>query len=44
MGSRRRKFEGGEFGLPALLVLRRIEPGEREHLNDILRDTGVNVG
>ena len=44
MGSRRREFPGGEFGLPCLLVLRTIKPGEREHLNEILRDTGVNVG
>src|SRR5256885_1098574 len=27
--SRRRQFAGGEFGLPCLLVIRRIEPGER---------------
>jgi len=44
MGSRKREFPGGEFGLPCLLVLRTIKPGEREHLNEILRDTGVNVG
>src|SRR5437762_10456513 len=37
--TRRRKFKGGKFGLPCLLVLRRIKPGEREHLNDILRET-----
>src|SRR5438105_3514405 len=42
--SRRREFPGGEFGLPCLLVLRRIQPGEREHLNEILRESGVNVG
>jgi 2,3,4,5-tetrahydropyridine-2-carboxylate N-succinyltransferase len=42
--SRRREFPGGEFGLPCLLVLRRIEPGQREHLNEILRESGVNVG
>src|SRR5947208_759762 len=41
---RRRQFPGGEFGLPCLLVLRRVEPGERDHLNEILRETGVNVG
>ena len=44
MGSRYRKFKGGDFGLPCLLVLRRIAPGERGHLNQILRETGVNVG
>ena len=43
-GTRPRKFPGGEFGLPCLLVLRRIEPGERDHLNDILRESGVTVG
>ena len=42
--TRRRQFSGGEFGLPCLLVLRRVEPGERDHLNEILRETGVNVG
>src|SRR5438270_2485702 len=42
--TRRRKFKGGSFGLPCLLVLRRIKPGEREHLNEILRESGVTVG
>jgi 2,3,4,5-tetrahydropyridine-2-carboxylate N-succinyltransferase len=42
--SRRRQFPGGEFGLPCLLVLRGIEPGDRQHLNDILRESGVTVG
>jgi hypothetical protein len=27
-----------------VLVLRRYEPGERTHLNEILREQGVNVG
>ena len=40
---RRREFSGGEFYLPCALVIRRIEPGEREHLNDILRESGVAV-
>jgi 2,3,4,5-tetrahydropyridine-2-carboxylate N-succinyltransferase len=44
MGSRKRKFAGGEFGLPCLLVIRRLAPGDRDHVNEILRDTGVNVG
>ena len=35
-------FPGGSFGRPCVLVIRRYEPGEREHLNDILRDVGVN--
>jgi len=41
---RRREFPGGEFTLPCQLILRRYEPGERQHLNDILRDQGVIVG
>jgi 2,3,4,5-tetrahydropyridine-2-carboxylate N-succinyltransferase len=40
---RKREFPGGEFTLPCVLVLRRYEPGERSHLNDILRESGVNV-
>ena len=43
-GSRSRKFAGGEFGLPAVLVIKRIPVGERHDksaLNDILRDHGV---
>ena len=41
---RKREFPGGEFMLPCVLILRRYEPGERTHLNDILREQGVNVG
>jgi 2,3,4,5-tetrahydropyridine-2,6-dicarboxylate N-succinyltransferase len=41
---RKRAFPGGEFTLPCVLVLRRYEPGERQHLNEILRESGVNVG
>jgi 2,3,4,5-tetrahydropyridine-2-carboxylate N-succinyltransferase len=41
---RKRTFPGGEFTLPCVLILRRYEPGERQHLNDILREQGVNVG
>jgi 2,3,4,5-tetrahydropyridine-2-carboxylate N-succinyltransferase len=40
---RRRQFAGGEFFLPCVLVLRHYQPGEREHLNDILREQGVAV-
>ena len=40
---RRREFPGGDFYLPCALIIRRIEPGEREHLNDILRESGVSV-
>ena len=44
-GTRIRKFGGGEFGLPCLLVLRRLPEGDRHskaELNAILRDHGVN--
>jgi 2,3,4,5-tetrahydropyridine-2,6-dicarboxylate N-succinyltransferase len=45
VGSTRvRSFPGGDFGMPCLLVLRYLEPGQ-EHdklaLNDILREHGV---
>ena len=40
---RKREFPGGEFYLPCALIIRRIAPGEREHVNDILRETGVSV-
>jgi 2,3,4,5-tetrahydropyridine-2-carboxylate N-succinyltransferase len=38
---RRRQFAGGEFWLPCALVVRRYQPGEREHLNEVLREHGV---
>jgi 2,3,4,5-tetrahydropyridine-2,6-dicarboxylate N-succinyltransferase len=44
-GTRTRKFDGGEFGLPCVLVLRRLDEGARHDkaaLNDILRDHGVS--
>jgi 2,3,4,5-tetrahydropyridine-2-carboxylate N-succinyltransferase len=44
-GTRFRKFPGGEFGLPAVLILKRLTEGERHDksaLNDILRDHGVD--
>jgi 2,3,4,5-tetrahydropyridine-2-carboxylate N-succinyltransferase len=41
--SRKREFPGGEFGLPCALIIRRLEPGEREHVNDILRGHGIAV-
>ena len=40
---RRRQFAGGEFWLPCALVVRHYEPGEREHLNDVLREHGVTT-
>jgi 2,3,4,5-tetrahydropyridine-2-carboxylate N-succinyltransferase len=42
--TRPRTFAGGEFGLPCVLVIRRLEPGERHDkgkLNDLLRDHGA---
>ena len=45
-GTRLRKFAGGDYGMPALLVLRRLPEGSRHdktELNDILRDHGVNA-
>ena len=44
-GTRLRKFAGGEFGLPCVLVLKRLPEGGRHdkaELNEILRDHGVN--
>ncbi len=45
-GTRPRKFPGGEFGMPCVLVLKRIPPGRRHgkaELNEILRDHGIDV-
>jgi 2,3,4,5-tetrahydropyridine-2,6-dicarboxylate N-succinyltransferase len=45
-GTRTRKFEGGEFGMPCVLVLRRLAEGsahDKAALNDILRDHGVST-
>ena len=44
MATRPRRYPGGEFGLPCLLVVRHLTEGERYEkakLNDILRDHGV---
>jgi 2,3,4,5-tetrahydropyridine-2-carboxylate N-succinyltransferase len=43
--SRRREFPGGEFGLPCVLVLKRLAEGERHdkgQLNDVLREHGLS--
>jgi 2,3,4,5-tetrahydropyridine-2,6-dicarboxylate N-succinyltransferase len=43
---RSRRFAGGEFGLPCLLVIRRLEEGRRHdsaQLNELLREHGVSV-
>ena len=43
---RPRRFPGGEFGLPCILVIRRLEEGRRHdtaQLNELLREHGVSV-
>jgi 2,3,4,5-tetrahydropyridine-2,6-dicarboxylate N-succinyltransferase len=40
---RKRQFPGGEFHLPCALIIRRLQPGDRDHLNDILRESEVVV-
>ena len=45
-GTRPRKFAGGEYGMPCLLMLRRLPQGSRHgksELNAILRDHGVDA-
>jgi 2,3,4,5-tetrahydropyridine-2-carboxylate N-succinyltransferase len=45
-GTRQKEFPGGTFGLPCVLVLKRLEPGERHDkaaLNEALREHGVNT-
>ena len=44
--TRPRRYPGGEFGLPCVLVVRRLEPGDRHDkskLNDILRQHGATL-
>ena len=44
--TRPRSFPGGDFGLPCVLVIKRLNEGERHDkskLNDILRDHGATV-
>lgn len=43
-GSRRKQFSGGEFYLPCVLVIKRLDEGQRHDktaLNDFLRESGV---
>src|SRR3954447_5517998 len=40
---RKREFKGGEFYLPCALIVRRLQPGDRDHVNDILRESGVTI-
>jgi 2,3,4,5-tetrahydropyridine-2-carboxylate N-succinyltransferase len=45
-GTRPRDFPGGQFGMPCVLVLRRLEEGSRldkAALNEVLRDHGVTA-
>jgi 2,3,4,5-tetrahydropyridine-2,6-dicarboxylate N-succinyltransferase len=45
-GTRARTFPGGEFGMPCVLMLKRLTAGDRHDkaaLNDVLRDHGVNA-
>jgi 2,3,4,5-tetrahydropyridine-2-carboxylate N-succinyltransferase len=44
--TRPRSYPGGDFGLACVLVVRRLEPGERHdksRLNDILREHGATL-
>lgn len=44
--TRPRTFAGGEFGMPCVLVLKRLNEGERHDkaaLNDVLRDHGAST-
>jgi 2,3,4,5-tetrahydropyridine-2-carboxylate N-succinyltransferase len=44
--TRPREFPGGSFGLPCVLVIKRLEPGERHDkskLNDVLRSHGATT-
>ena len=41
-----KRFEGGEFGLPCVLVIKHLNEGERHDkaaLNQVLRDHGTTV-
>jgi 2,3,4,5-tetrahydropyridine-2,6-dicarboxylate N-succinyltransferase len=45
-GTRARAFPCGDFGMPCVLVLKRLAAGERHDkatLNEVLRDHGVNA-
>jgi 2,3,4,5-tetrahydropyridine-2-carboxylate N-succinyltransferase len=44
--SRRREYPGGEFFLPCVLIIKRMDEGERHDkvaLNDVLREHGVST-
>ncbi|MFC4012253.1 2,3,4,5-tetrahydropyridine-2,6-dicarboxylate N-succinyltransferase [Nonomuraea purpurea] len=45
-GTRQKEFPGGTFGLPCVLVIKRLEPEQRHDkaaLNEVLREHGVNA-
>jgi len=45
-GTRARAFPGGQFGMPCVLVLKRLPEGDRHDratLNEVLRDHGVSA-
>ena len=45
-GTRTKQFAGGSFGLPCVLVLKRLDEGQRHdkaQLNEILRDHGMSA-
>ncbi len=45
-GTRTKQFAGGAFGLPCVLVLKRLDEGQRHdkaQLNEILRDHGMSA-
>lgn len=45
-GTRPRDFAGGQFGLPVVLIIKKLSEGERHDksaLNDILRDHGAST-
>ncbi|MFB9205981.1 2,3,4,5-tetrahydropyridine-2,6-dicarboxylate N-succinyltransferase [Nonomuraea spiralis] len=45
-GTRQKEFPGGTFGLPCVLVIKRLEPEQRHDkaaLNEVLREHGVNT-
>ncbi len=46
-GTRPRRFPGGDFGMPAVLIIKWLEPGQRHEkaqLNETLRQFGVGLG
>ncbi len=45
-GTRLKEFPGGTFGMPAVLIIRRLEPGvrhDKSKLNDVLREHGLSA-